>query len=197
LQQLKQKNAALKTLLSIGGWSFNDPQDVNQIVTMTSGLFSQMASSTAGRQQFIQSEIAYTRKYGFDGIDIDWEYPGYAGRGGAPADLANFLALLTEFRAAAGPGFLLSMAAPAIVPTGVPAQYHQDPSSFYAWLAQCAQQLNWLNVMCYDYHGAFDNPSTVGTGVNAPLLRDSVSNGTFSIQATLASYLGAASRRTN
>jgi chitinase len=191
LQQLKQGNPALKTLLSIGGWSFNDPQDVNQIGTLTSGLFSQMASSSAGRQQFIESAIAYARNYGFDGIDIDWEYPGYAGRGGAPADLANFLALVTEFRAMAGPGFLLSMAAPAVVPTGVPAEYHQDPASYYAWLAVCAQQLDWLNVMCYDYHGAFDDAAAVGTGVNAPLLRDSSPNGTFSIQATLAGYLGA------
>jgi chitinase len=191
LQQLKQSNPALKTLLSIGGWSFNDPQDVNQIGTMTSGLFSQMASSPDSRQQFIQSAIAYANAYGFDGIDIDWEYPGYPGRGGAPADLANFLALVTEFRAAAGPSFLLSMAAPAVVPSGVPAEYHQDPQSFFAWLAQCAQQFDWLNLMCYDYHGAFDDPTAVGTGVNAPLLRDSVPNGTFSVQDTVAAYLGA------
>jgi chitinase len=191
LQQHKQDNPALKTLLSIGGWSFNDPHDVNQIGTVTARLFSQMASSATSRQQFIQSAIAYAQKYGFDGIDIDWEYPGYAARGGEPSDLANFLALVTEFRAAAGPNFLLSMAAPAVVPTGVDAQYHRDPSSYYAWLAECAQQFDWLNVMCYDYHGAFDDPTAVGTGVNAPLLRDSAPNGTFSIQATLASYSAA------
>ncbi len=45
--------------------------------------------------------------------------------------------------------------------------------------------------MSYDYHGAFDDPNTVGTGANAPLLQDSVPNGTFSIKDTVESYLKA------
>jgi chitinase len=190
LQNLKTANPSLKTLLSIGGWSFNDPQDVNEIGTVTYQLFSQMASSQANRQEFIESALAYARKYDFDGIDIDWEYPGYVGRGGAAADLDNFLALAGELRAAAGAGFLLTMAAPAIVPTGLPAQYHQHPASYFGWVARCAQHFDWLNVMCYDYHGAFDAP-TSGTGVNAPLLRDSTPNGPFSLSNTVAAYRAA------
>ena len=191
LQGLKGSNPGLKTLLSIGGWSFNDPQDVNQIGTLTYQLFSQMASTPAGRAQFISSAIAYAQKYGFDGLDIDWEFPGYAGRGGTPADLTNFLSLAQELRAAAPSGFLLSMASPAIVPSGLPAQYHSDPGSYFAWLAQCAQQFDWLNVMSYDYHGAFDSPTAIGTGANAPLAQDSTPNGPFSVKQTVDAYLGA------
>lgn len=45
--------------------------------------------------------------------------------------------------------------------------------------------------MSYDYHGAFDDPNTMGTGVNAPLLQDSVPNGTFDIKDTVESYFKA------
>ncbi|MBX9254517.1 phosphatidylinositol-specific phospholipase C domain-containing protein [Desmonostoc muscorum CCALA 125] len=190
IQKLKQKNPNLKTLLSIGGWSFNDPQDPNKIGTYTSNLFSQMAATSAGRQQFISSAIEYARKYGFDGIDLDWEYPGYSGRGGKPEDIPNFLKLVQEFRSAiSGKNLLLTMASPAIVPSGVPAQYHSNPQSYFKWLAQCAQYFDWLNVMSYDYHGAF--PDDKVTGMNAPLPQDSTPNGKFSVKNTVEAYLNA------
>jgi chitinase len=99
--------------------------------------------------------------------------------------------LVQEFRATAGPDFLLTMAAPAIVPTGLPQQYHDNPQSYFAWLANCAPSFDWLNVMSYDYHGAFDDPVKVGIGVNSPLLRDSTPNGPFSITNTVEAYLAA------
>jgi hypothetical protein len=150
-----------------------------------------MAADRNGRTQFINSAIAYTEKYGFDRIDMDWEYPGYVGRGGGPNDLANFLALVQEFRAAAGPDFLLTMAAPAIVPTGLPQSYHDDPSTFFRWLQQCSQSFDWLNIESYDYHRAFDDPVAIGTGVNSPLPQDSTPNGPFSVFQTVTTYLAA------
>ena len=197
IQALKQQNKSLKTLLSIGGWSMNSCDDMpnsgnpHPYGPFTCQLFSKMAADSQGRSQFINSAIAYARKYGFDGIDIDWEYPGYIGRGGGPNDLANFLALAQEFRAAAGSGFLLTMAAPAIVPTGLPQNYHDNPASYFQWLQQCSQSFDWLNVMSYDYHGAFDDPIKIGTGVNSPLLQDSTPSGPFSIKNTVDTYLAA------
>lgn len=185
LQKLKQKNPNLKTLLSIGGWSFNDPQDTNGIGTFTYKLFSQMASSAAGRKEFIDSAIAYAHKYGFDGIDLDWEYPGDRARGGTDSDFDNFLALLKEFRSAInndGQKLLLTIASPAIKKGEA-----KTSEQFFAWLAQCAESLDWLNVMTYDYHGAF--PDDKVTGVNAPLLQDSTPGGTFSVRHTVEAYL--------
>ena len=46
-----------------------------------------MASSLASRTKFINSVVAFLQKFGFDGFDIDWEYP--ANRGGAVIDNVN------------------------------------------------------------------------------------------------------------
>lgn len=59
-----------------------------------------MVSTSANRQTFISSTADLLSQYGFDGIDIDWEYPGADDRGGVPADVANFASLLSEMNAA-------------------------------------------------------------------------------------------------
>lgn len=39
------------------------------------GNFKKMAATAAGRTQFIKDVMLKVRTYGFDGVDIDWEYP--------------------------------------------------------------------------------------------------------------------------
>lgn len=192
MQNLKKKNPNLKTILSIGGWSFNSCDDTPESAgtahpygPFTCKLFSKMAADPSGRRQFINSAIAYAKKYGFDGIDLDWEYPADSARGGQDADYNNYLTLLKEFRQTAGQNFIITIAS-AAVPKG-----SKTGDQFFLWLAQCSQYLDWFNVMSYDYHGAFDDPKTMGTGVNAPLLKDSVPNGTFDIKDTVDAYLKA------
>ena len=77
---LKTQNPNLKTLLAVGGW------------TAGSAPFSTLAASSTLRKNFATASAAYLRTYGFDGLDMDWEYPAL--RGGAAADKANFVLLL-------------------------------------------------------------------------------------------------------
>lgn len=190
IQALKQINPSLRTHLSIGGWGFNDPNDPNGAGQFTYKLFSEMAASSSAREQFINSAIDYAHQYGFDGIDLDWEYPGDLSRGGTDDDFANFVELLKELQSAcksANPPLIVSYASAAIVPTGVSQKYHDNPSLYFQWLAECSLYLDHVNVMCYDYHGAFDSPKL--TGVNAPLNHDTDPNSTMYIAKTIENYL--------
>lgn len=185
LQKLKEKNPNLKTLISIGGWNFNDPKSPYS-GQWTSELFSRMAASGEYRKEFIESAIEFAQEHGFDGIDIDWEYPGHTEQGGQAYDFGNFLTLLAEFRSAInGKNLLLTIASPAIVAVGKKHESsYKDPKKYFEWLGNCAQHLDWLNIMAYDYHGAFDDQ----TGVLAPLLEDSVYNGSYSLKNTVEAY---------
>ncbi|KAJ7174359.1 bacteriodes thetaiotaomicron symbiotic chitinase [Mycena filopes] len=86
--------------------------------------------------------------YGFDGVDIDWEYPVACERGGTPADTANFVSLMARLRAdfdMSGHTFGLTFTA---------------PSSF--WYLQhfdlpgLLASADWVNLMSYDLHGVWD-----------------------------------------
>ena len=95
---LKEKNPALKVLLSVGGWG--------------SGGFSEMASTAARRESFARSCKKMLDDYGADGVDIDWEYPGSsaAGIASSPQDKANYTELMKAIRVAIGSGKLLTLA---------------------------------------------------------------------------------------
>jgi GH18 family chitinase len=88
----KPKKPSLKTCITVGGWSFNDPTNV--LNTRTA--FNDMVASSQGRQAFILSLDRLLETYNFDGVDFDREYPAAYDRGGVKADKANFVTFMKE-----------------------------------------------------------------------------------------------------
>jgi len=145
LRILKQTYPHLKVLISVGGWT-------------GSGAFSDVAATTEGRHRFAQSARRLIETYGFDGVDIDWEYPVCSGlQAGRPEDAENFSKLLWELRETLGEDYLLTIACSANPDC-------LDPLPIEGF-ASC---LDWINIMSYDYHGAWEAYSGT-TGHNAPL----------------------------
>ncbi|KAL5340440.1 hypothetical protein BJX70DRAFT_396691 [Aspergillus crustosus] len=138
---LKSKKPSLKTWIAVGGWSFNDA--TNSPNTQTA--FSDMASSAANRRTFISSLLHFMQAWGFDGVDLDWEYPGADDRGGIPEDTANFVELLRDMKNAFQGRYGISVT--------LPASYW-----YLRWfdLEGMQDHIDFFNIMTYDIHGVWD-----------------------------------------
>lgn len=90
MAQLKAKFPHLKVLASIGGWTL-------------SRNFSDIARDASKTKFFASAAAHLVSTYGFDGIDIDWEYPGSEGGEGTRKDTLDpqrFVLLLQALRTA-------------------------------------------------------------------------------------------------
>jgi chitinase len=139
---LKQRVSGAKTMIAVGGWSHNDPGPMQR-------RFSQMAASAINRVTFANSVVEFLRTYGFDGLDLDWEYPSLKERGGKREDYDNYVLMVKELRDAfnaASEPFELSVAIPGNV-TKLEMGFD---------LAGLAEHVDWFNIMAYDLWGSWD-----------------------------------------
>ncbi|KAH7963159.1 hypothetical protein HPB52_019779 [Rhipicephalus sanguineus] len=123
VNKLKVTHPHLKTLLAIGGWNEGSQK------------YSQMASSPEGRQRFAQSVLSFLDKHGFDGLDLDWEYP--AARGGVPQDKQNFVLLIQVYL--------------------THTQYMNEHMPPDGSLCHKPSYLDYISVMAYDFFGAWNS----------------------------------------
>lgn len=147
LYLIKQAHRTMKVLLSIGGWTY-------------SSKFSPVAADATARETFANSAIALMTDYGFDGIDIDWEFNAYDA---SAADAANIILLLQLLRAkldawsaqyAGGYHFLITVASPA------------GPPTYAMWdFAAMDPYVDSWNLMAYDYAGDWGNTSAHAANV--------------------------------
>jgi chitinase len=174
LRKLKAQYPNLKVLISLGGW------------TWSSG-FSD-AALPQNRVAFVQScvdlFIKDQRWAGvFDGIDVDWEYPGACGNSCnfRPEDTQNFTALLAEFRRqlnATRPGLLLTIAAPA------------GPDKIdKIEINNIHPHLDFINLMTYDFHGAWENTTNFNANLFTAAGDPAQGNARVSVDQAVATWL--------
>jgi chitinase len=163
---------------SIGGWTL-------------SNTFPTVAASPTARSTFASQCVDLIKDYDFDGIDIDWEYPGYGEHAGTPADKGNYNLLLGEIRtkldqleAETGKHYGLT----AALPCG-PSMIDNIDVGYLSTV------LDEFNLMSYDLHGSWDPV----TGVNSPLYYQGFGETSLSTDSCVKTWVqrGASQNRVN
>lgn len=60
---LKARNPNLKVILAVGGWNHGTAR------------FIRVADNPALLDSFAKNSVSYLKKFQFDGLDVDWEFP--------------------------------------------------------------------------------------------------------------------------
>lgn len=142
---MKKLNPKLKVLLCNGG-------DFNGVL-----------ASSQNRTRYVNSSLPLLRKYGFDGLDIDFEFPGWNGL--PKSQKHSFSLLLMELYQLFQKEAALTKK-PRLMLTAAVAATKEITDASYE-VPVLAKVLDFINLMCYDYHAfAFYDPFT---GFNSPL----------------------------
>jgi chitinase len=148
-------NAGVKVMVSIGGWTLSDN-------------FPSIAATPSKRVVFAGECNRLLQFYNFDGIDIDWEYPGFADHSGTPADKVNFTLFMQQIR-------------DSINALGTRTGKMYKLSACFGASAAHASHIEWnnllpildmFNIMTYDYFGAWDCLANHNSPLFAPVSGD-------------------------
>ncbi|KAI0383270.1 glycoside hydrolase [Hypomontagnella monticulosa] len=150
---IKMIQPDIQIWVAVGGWAFND-------AGATQSVFTELAASTMKTYAFIDSLIKLMNKYGFDGIDIDWEYPVASERSGREEDFDNFVTFCQRLRQRLNDDGLKKG-----ISLTLPSSYwylqHFD-------ISRLQHSIDWFNLMSYDLHGSWDiDNKWTGPYVNA------------------------------
>ena len=97
------------------------------------------------REKLVNNVVDFVKKYDFNGLDLDWEYP--AQRGGVPSDKENFVLLLKALREKLEKeGLILSV---AIGASEKIAKKSYD-------IKGISKYVNFINLMTYDFNSVPD-----------------------------------------
>ena len=199
---LKKRNRSLKTLLSIGGWTYSKN-------------FPKPVSTDWGRHEFAETAVLLIKNLGFDGkliisgtkwryllnlgIDIDWEYPA------DEEQAQNFVALLQTVRNVSQKFDIitLSWANVRFKLLDAYTTQHQmkkmpltvaslaGPSNYNKWKFELMiLYLDFFNLMAYDYAGSFSTITAHQSNLYCSRLNNSRST-PFSTDAALKDYIKA------
>lgn len=136
IARIRSIHPGIQIVLSIGGWEADG--------------FSQAAETEESRKKWAQSVMKLTEKYGFDGIDVDWEYP-CSDKGGIraiPEDKENFTLLLKEMREQLS---TLKEYKTLSIAAGALKSYIADTN-----MKEVAELLDYVQMMSYDLFGGWD-----------------------------------------
>ncbi|MFE5834019.1 MULTISPECIES: glycosyl hydrolase family 18 protein [unclassified Streptomyces] len=136
LRKLKKAYPNIKVLWSFGGWTW-------------SGGFGQAVQNPTAFAQSCYDLVEDPRWADvFDGIDLDWEYPNACGLTCDTSGPASFKNMMQAMRAKFGANNLVTAAVTADGSAGgkIDAADYAGAAPYY----------DWLNVMTYDFFGAWD-----------------------------------------
>ncbi|KAK2022354.1 family 18 glycosyl hydrolase [Colletotrichum zoysiae] len=140
---LKAEDPHLKVLVAVGGTDFHDTGP-------TAATFSDIARSEEAQKKFVDSVLNFMSIYDLDGIDLDWEYPVAKDRGGRDEDFANLPRFMRTLRQGLK-DYEISVTIPAVYRN----LQHFD-------LKNIEPHVDFFNVMTYDFHGAWEQPTASG-----------------------------------
>lgn len=126
LSQIKAINNNIHISMSVGGAETNE-------------MFEKITRNEVTIEAFVKSAVEFIKFYGFDGIDIDWEYPSSG---------SKLTVLIKSLRASLPDKYLVTIALPSDIKTL--AHYN---------LAELVRSVSFFSLMGYDMGGIWDERS--------------------------------------